>query len=95
MEGFMVEMKTFWAIAKPILFRYHNHKVNIKLHGLGWYFRVRNSKLLWSLYTVLLYCMIFLTRAETNIKFYNSNIFQINEWINEWSFKKIDAKMEK
>jgi len=28
-------------------------------------------------------------RAETNIKFYNSNIFHINEQINELFFKNI------
>ena len=30
-----------------------------------------------------------------NIKFYSSNIFQINERINKLFFKKIDAQMDK
>jgi len=32
------------------------------------------------------------TRAETNIKFYNSNIFQINERINKLFFKNFFKK---
>ena len=38
------------------------------------------------LYISMCLCVI-INRAETNIKFYNSNIFQINEQINELFFK--------